>query len=388
MALGSTFKVGAYARRSQQGSGFRVRGSVRGRGMTQLPSRSTAHYPLCTGFTLVELLVVIAIIGILIALLLPAIQAAREAARRTQCKNNLKQIGLAWLTHQSAQKHFPAGGWGWNWTGDPDQGFDKNQPGGWIYNILPYMEERVVHDLGKGLPYNGQKQAALGQALQTAIKGIACPTRRSESGTFLLASPATAPVNVSGVMVNSSRVVRGDYCANAGDQATNENGGGPTSTGAITSGDGFPTPYRGTGVCYQESMIRLKDITDGTSQCYMVGEKYLAIDLYGTGSDLADNEWAFAGYDNDIYRTATDMSTATGGRNNSKTSPNIARDARTDPGDPTDNFGKNMWGSAHPSNSNMVFCDGSVHAIPYTVDLQVHQALANRSDGKKVKYDF
>jgi prepilin-type N-terminal cleavage/methylation domain-containing protein/prepilin-type processing-associated H-X9-DG protein len=344
-------------------------------------------------FTLVELLVVIAIIGILIALLLPAIQAAREASRRTQCKNNLKQIGIAWITHHSAQKHFPTGGWGWNWTGDPDQGFDKNQPGGWVYNILPYMEEIVVHDMGKGLPYNSQKLSALGQALQTGIKGIACPTRRSESGTFLLASPAFAPVNVSGVIVNTSRVVRGDYCANAGDQATNEFGSGPGNTGAITSGTGFPTPYQGTGVCYQESMIRINDITDGTSQCYMVGEKYLAINLYGSGTDLADNEWAFAGYDNDIYRTATDMSTATaaapnGVKSTSTTAPNIARDARTAMTDPTDSFGTNLWGSAHPSNFNMVFCDGSVHPIPYTVDILVHRALANRADGKKVKYDF
>ncbi len=80
------------------------------------------------GFTLVELLVVITIIGILIGLLLPAVQSAREAARRTQCSNNIRQLALAALQHETANRSLPSGGWGWGWVGDPDHGYGLGSP--------------------------------------------------------------------------------------------------------------------------------------------------------------------------------------------------------------------------------------------------------------------
>src|SRR5215208_1969930 len=110
--------------------------------------RSTMVVPRRDGFTLVELLVVIAIIGILVALLLPAVQAAREAARRNQCKNNVKNIALGCLLHEDTHKFLPSAGWGRKWSGDPNRGYGENQPGSWIYNILAYIEEQTVHDLG------------------------------------------------------------------------------------------------------------------------------------------------------------------------------------------------------------------------------------------------
>ena len=103
------------------------------------------------GFTLVELLVVIAIIGILIGLLLPAVQQARESGRIAACSNNVKQIGLAMKQHESAHNYFPVSGWGWGWVGDPDRGTGLAQPGGWIYNSLPYMDLQNLHDMGMGL---------------------------------------------------------------------------------------------------------------------------------------------------------------------------------------------------------------------------------------------
>src|SRR5690242_9173257 len=111
--------------------------------------RRGAGWRLVAAFTLVELLVVIAIIGVLVALLLPAVQAARESARRTQCINQLKELTLGGMNHEGAMKHFPTGGWGIKWVGDADRGYGQQQPGGWIYNILPFIEQRAKHDMPK-----------------------------------------------------------------------------------------------------------------------------------------------------------------------------------------------------------------------------------------------
>src|SRR5262245_56637338 len=120
-------------------------------------------------FTLVELLVVIAIIGVLVALLLPAVQAAREAARRMQCQNNLKQFGLAFQNHHDQIKHLPTDGWGFNYVGDPDMGFGTEQPGGWTFNILPYCEQKTVYDIAAGKT-GPPKFADLAKMVGTPIK--------------------------------------------------------------------------------------------------------------------------------------------------------------------------------------------------------------------------
>ncbi len=263
------------------------------------------------GFTLVEVLVVIAIIGTLVALLLPAVEMARESARRSSCSNNLKQIGLAVKMHTDAHRTFPTGGWGADWIGDPDKGYGTKQPGGWIYNVLPYLEQQNIRDLGKGR--NGPaKSAALVELIQKPIETFNCPSRRL-TRVYPYQGPSTLQ-NIQGVSL-PEKVAKADYAINS-------------------------------LISYEKSEVIIAEIQlrTGMSNTLLAGEKSLSRDNYTDGLGAGDGLCMYMGDSEDIRRTAS--------------------------GTPNGDFsGGGGFGGPHPGGCNVVYCDGSVHFILEDDDL-------------------
>lgn len=363
------------------------------------------------GFTLVELLVVIAIIGVLVALLLPAIQAAREAARRAQCQNNEKQLGLGALNHESTHGFFPTGGWSYDWGPAPERGFGADQPAGWAYNLLPYIEQQNLRNLGNGTAYGSTaRQQALTQLFTTYVASYRCPSRGAPE--LQLSHWNNANVKNLGTWVSdlgkSTGVFKTDYAANSGTATKSDGatwfGSAPTATNgdytgaenaysaAIANGSridfcDIPATVQQRnqaqlcqdGVVYVRSETSIANISDGTSNTYLMGEKYLMTDAYGgtaernTPQDSAvANQGAYCGYEWDNQRTAWNPILAL-------PSAQVDFQPRVDqPGYDS----QVLYGSAHPASFHMVYCDGSVRGISYDVDPFVHSYSASRLDGQ------
>jgi prepilin-type N-terminal cleavage/methylation domain-containing protein len=331
-------------------------------------------------FTLVELLVVIAIIGVLVALLLPAIQAAREAARRTQCKNQLRQLAIAWHSHHDTHKFFPSGGWGWLWLGFPEQGYGARQSGGWMYSVLPYMEEQVLHDLGSGLTGTARRDACK-QRVQSPFEGMVCPSRR-RANVYPLKPPLSTYRYCSPLEVSS----RTDYAANGGSLRTTQTTGGPAESGEnllavrppeieFTQGPFGEPKTTWNGIAFYRSEVSIRQITDGTSKTYMVGEKWLFVENYDSGQDTGDGEPAFSGNNDDTIRVT---------HRDWPFGPDT-QITRESPSNPNSNpLERRAFGSAHSGGFHMAMCDTSVDYVSYDIDRNVHHYRGARNDGDEL----
>ncbi len=285
-------------------------------------------------FTLVELLVVIAIIGILVALLLPAVQSAREAARRTQCTNNLKQQALACHMHIDTAQSFPHGGWGFQCVGLADKGIGVKQPGGWLYSLLPFIEGR---NLFEQTPT---------QVTESVLPFMNCPSRRP-ARAYRPGPPAWQPFWTPGL----TKCARNDYAMNGGTVAFDHGGSSDPNTP--------PPVFESDGLAHRAKCVFPRDVTDGLSNTYLMGEKYVNPDHYEDGLDLGDNENAWIGSDRDTIRHHYKPTRDRKGLDNSY-----------------------AFGAAHDGVFIMALCDGSVRQNAYNVDLTIYQQTLVRNDGK------
>jgi prepilin-type N-terminal cleavage/methylation domain-containing protein/prepilin-type processing-associated H-X9-DG protein len=318
--------------------------------LVELPVVSTRGR---AAFTLVELLVVIAIIGILVALLLPAVQAAREAARRAQCVNNLKQIGLATINYHDTKKTLP-----------PARYRDKHIA--WFAFIMPFFEASNEYDL-----WNFDKwytDPVNKRARTTYVPMYFCPSRRGGGQEGLMA-PATV------ASIYNAQGSTGDYAGNYGRSIS-----GPLTSPDPVTGLIIPEDFGVivTPECFATSScpkffssVKFKSITDGTSKTFLAGEKHVPPKHYGVvgtpddsiyEGDFVSNHSRAAGL---LYPPAPDGDYEGDGTG----------------GNP---YWGNLFGSRHPGVTQFVFCDGSVRTVNTSIDLVVYEAMSTRDQGETV----
>jgi prepilin-type N-terminal cleavage/methylation domain-containing protein/prepilin-type processing-associated H-X9-DG protein len=310
---------------------------------------------LSAAFTLVELLVVIAIIGILIALLLPAVQAAREAARRMTCTNKLKQFGVAMHNYHDTFLSFPSGVAVDGGTKCPNQpGPAEGARAPWSVEILPFMEQKPLWDKFVQTEKFTINYEHLGSATNHALQ-------TQENPAFWCPSDPFAKNSATNYMA----------CA----------GGGPplSSTGLTTNDACTSTSYVGfvlyyNGVFFVNSGTRIRDITDGTSNCYLVGESRYMVS-HDCSNPIKAGCWGCSVYLQSSWRYYVNLAAAVEPINQpmSALAPgqmpcNEANVGRT-------------FGSLHPGGCNMLTADGSVHFMSQTLDLATHRALGVMADG-------
>ena len=346
------------------------------------------------GFTLIELLVVIAIIAVLIALLLPAVQKVREAANRTRCQNNLKQMGLAIHNYHDANGQFPTGGTDWQLGvsfADP-AGLrpyaPPQQTAGWMYQILPYIEQDALYRtsdvVGAGanvwrlpsppwpagaLAINADPSLPVGPVRGTPVKVYHCPARR-DAVRYLNGSQRADRLTALNDYASATpgRAVLG-ATEHPLDTFWGDNGRFNGIIVRTMVGD----TLSGRRYDVQNFSMTLAALSaaDGASNTLMVSEKFVPANLYG-GSHLGDDTGWASGWDTDTVRSTVSF-------------PTISSPLRDYP---IPDAGSAAWGdasfafgSAHPAGLNGLFGDGSVRHVSYSVDRITWNALGHARDG-------
>ncbi len=296
------------------------------------------------GFTLIELLVVISIIAVLIALLLPAVQAAREAARRTQCVNSLKQLGLALANYESAQKVLPPG---YISKVDPN-GADLGPGWGWGSMILPQIEQGpLFSSINFNLPIEGPDNST---ARFSKLSAYLCPSdsvkpewnvyARDPSGNPTTLLTQVAPSNYVGVFGTSDPGIDGD------------------------------------GLFSRNSAVAYRDITDGLSNTLAIGER---------GHRLGEATWAGSITGAVLFPSDNDGI----GYPRAEPGPGMIlghAGGRRGPGDPGGEV--NQFYSQHPGGVNFLFADGHVAFLKTTMNYPTFRALTTRAGGETISGDY
>lgn len=345
-----------------------------------------------TGFTLVELLVVIAIIGMLVGLLLPAVQAAREAARKMQCQNNLKQIGLAILNYESAHRRFPSGfvsyntrtGAGPAWAAIDASSWDGAPGWGWGALILPFLEQSTLTNAlnTERAPWDPANIALVA----TQLPVYQCPSSSGDAGAFFLRDDAGAVLTRYGPPI---QVGRSHYVANHGQESCwGDCSSAPTGlvfTNIYTSAT-KSIPINGDvsrvadGPFFRNSNVGFKQITDGTSTTIFVSEH---------SSKLSDKTWVGAipgAFTHPRFLTPENRPEAaatlvlihvgpSGGELDITGFPIIHP-----MNFPTYHVGQ-MY-SEHPGGGNVLYGDGSVRYMQQTIDLLAAAEVASMNEGE------